>query len=154
MNEKLDRNEKKIEETLRSNVDVVKLEVKTVEENVAAKIELVQQQLNKQEADNTEIKKSLNEIMKRLERMTQQTSHEVQAEQKKKGIAEAVGGMEREPKVVIAGGGNEKEALNSVEMFSLTNGTWTPLRQMKECRQGAASFVHNNHIFVSGKPPL
>ena len=35
-------------------------------------------------------------------------------------------------------------------MFSLTNGTWTPLKQMKECRQGASSVVHNNHIFISG----
>ena len=121
MNEKLDRNEKKIE-------DVVKLEVKTVEENVAAKIELVQQQLNKQEesnrrleVDNTEMKKSLTEIMKQLERMTQQTSHGVIAEQIKKGIAEAVGGMEREPKVVIAAGTSEKGQLNSVAKFSLTN---------------------------------
>ena len=148
MNEKLDRNEKKIEA-------IVKVEVKT--ENVVAKVELVQQQLNKQEesnrrleADNTEIKKSLNEILKQLERMTGQTSHEVQAEQMKKGIAEAVGGMEREPKIVIAGGGNEKGVLNSVEIFSLTNGTWTPLKQMKECREGASSVVHNNHIFISG----
>ena len=88
--------------------------------------------------------------MKQLERMTQQTSHEVQAEQMKKGIAEAVGEMGREPKVVITGGRNEKGILNSVEMFSLTSGTWTPLKQMKECRQEASSVVHNDHIFVSG----
>ena len=148
MDKKLDRNEK----TLSS-----KVEVKEVEKNVVAKVEIVQQQLNKQEesnrqlrADNAEIKKSLNEIMKRLERMTQQTSHEIHAERMKKRIAEAVGGTEREPKVVIAGGGNKKGALNSVEMFSLTNGTWTPLKQMKVCRQEASSVVHNNHIFISG----
>ena len=155
LNEKFDRNHKANEkqiETLSS-----KEEVKAVEENVVAKVELVQQQLNKQEesnrrleADITEIKKSLNEIMKQLERMTRQTPREVQAEQKRKGIAEAVGGMKREPKVVVAGGGNEKGVLNSVEMFSLTNGTWTPLKQMKECRQGASSVVYHDHIFVSG----
>ena len=157
MNEKLDRNEKKIEETLRSNVDVVKVEVKTVEENVAAKVELVQQKLDKQEessrrleADNTEMKKSLNEIMKQLERMTQQTSHEVQAEEMKKGIAEVAAEMEREPKVVIVGGRSEKAALDSVEMFSLTNGTWTQLKDMKVCRVGASSVVQNDHIFISG----
>ena len=149
MNEKLDRNEKTIEG--------VKVEVKVVVENVEAKVEMVQQQLNKQEesnrrleTDNTEMKKSLNEIMKQLERITQQTSHEVPAEQMKKGIAEAVSGMEREPKIVTVGGRNEKGILNSVEMFSLTNGTWTPLKQMKECRRGASSFVHKNHIFVNG----
>ena len=111
MNDKLDRNEKKIEETLRSKVENVKVEV-------IAKVELVQQQLNKQKEsnrrhkeDNTEIKKSLNEIMKQLERIAQQTSHEVQAEETKKGIAEAVGGMERVTKVVIAGAVNEKSEL-------------------------------------------
>ena len=149
MNEKLDRNEKKIEG--------VKVEVKAVVENVNAKVELVQQQLNKQEesnsrleADNTEMKKSLNEIMKQLERMTQQTPHDVQAEQMKKRIAEAVGGMERDLKVVIVGGRSEKGVLNSVEMFSLTNRTWTPLKQMSKRRRGASSVVYNNHIFVSG----
>ena len=148
MDKKLDRNEK----TLSS-----KVEVKAVEENVVAKVELVQQQLNKQEESNRQLRadivqmtKSLNEIMKQLERMAQQTSHEVKAEQTKKGIAEAVGGIKREPKVVIAGGKNEKGELNSVETFNLTNGIWTPLKQMKECRRGASSFVHNNHIFVSG----
>ena len=160
MNEKFDRNQKANEkqiETLNSKMENVKVEVKAVEENVVAKVELVQQQLNKQEesnrrheADNTEIKKSLNEIMKQLERMTQQTSHRVQSEEMKKGIAEAAGGMEKDPKVVIAGGTNDKGELNSVEMFSLTNGTWTQLKQMKECREAGSSAVYNNHIFISG----
>ena len=149
MDEKLDRNEKTLSAT--------KVEVKAVEENVVAKVELVQQQLNKQEesnrqlrADNADMKKTLNEIMKQLERMTQQIMHEAQAEKMKKGIAEAVTGMERKPKVVIAGGWSEEGYLNSVEMFSLTNGTWTPLKEMKECRQGASAVVYNDHIFVTG----
>ena len=149
MDEKLDKNEKTLSAT--------KVEVKAVEENVVAKVQLVQQQLNKQEesnrqvrADNADMKKTLNEIMKQLERMTQQIMHEAQAEKMKKGIAEAVSGMEREPKVVIAGGRSEKGVLNSVEMFSLTNGTWAPLKQMKECRRGASAVVYNDHIFVTG----
>ena len=157
MNEMFDKNQKAQIETLNSKVENVKVEVKAVEENAIAKVELVQQQLDKQEesnrqlrADIVEIKKSLNEIMKQLERMTQRTSHEVQAEQMKKGIAEAVGEMEREPKVVIAGGRNKKGALNSVKMFSFTSGTWTPLKQMKVCRQEGSLVVYNDHIFASG----
>ena len=149
MDEKLDRNEK--------TQSATKVEVKAVEENVVAKVELVQQQLIKQEesirqvrADNADMKKSLSTIVKQLERMTQQIMHEAQAKEMKKGIAEAVTGMEREPKVVIAGGRSEKGMLNSVEMFSLTNGTWTPLKQMKECRRGASAVVYNDHIFVTG----
>ena len=153
INVKLDRND----ENLTSKVENVKVEVKTVKEDVGAKVELIQQQLNKQEesnrqlkADNVEIKKSLNVIMEQLERMTQQTSHQVQAEKMKKGIAEASGGMERGPKVVVAGGRSKKWELNSVEMFSLTNGNWTQLKPMNESRVGASSVVHNDHIFVSG----
>ena len=155
MNEKLDRNQKANEKQVENLSS--KVEVKAVEENVLAKVELVQQQLDEHEESNRQLRaeivqttKGLNEIMKQLERMTQQTSHGVIAEQIKKGIAEAAGGIEREPKVVIAGGRNKKGALNSVEMFSLTNGTWTPLKQMKVRRQEASSVVHHNHIFVSG----
>ena len=143
MDEKLDRNEKNIETN-----------VKEVNENVVAKVELVQQQLNKQEEsnrqlreDNVEIKQSLNEIMKQLERMTKQTSHEDQAEQMKKGIAEG-GGTEREEKVIVAGGFDGKGRLNSVEMFNLATGTWTRLQPMREKCSEACSVVYNNQLFV------
>ena len=152
MNVKLDRNEKTMSDKLERN----ETNIKAVREDVVAKVELVQQQLNKQEesnrrleADNVEIKKSLIEIMKQLARMTQQTSHEVQAEEMKKGIAEG-GGIEREEKVVVAGGCNDKGSLNSVEMFSLATGTWTRLQPMRECRYGASSVIYNNQLFVTG----
>ena len=121
------------------------------EKSTAAKIELIQRQLKNQEesnrrleADNLEVKRNLNGITKQLERMTQQTSHEVQAEQMKKDIAE--GGMDREPKVVVAGGWGK----NSVEMFCLRNNKWTLLEPMKECRHAASSIVYDNHIYVLG----
>ncbi len=149
MNEMLAKNEKNVLEKIATSA-------KAVEANVVAKVELVQEQLTKQEesnrrleADNVEMKKSLSEITKQLERMTQQASHEVQAEQLKKGIAEA-DGMDREPKVVVAGGVNHPRGLNSVEMFSLSTGTWTLLQPMKECREGASSVVYNNQLFVIG----
>ena len=123
--------------------------------NVTAKVEMVQEQLNKQgecisqlKADNAELKKSLNEITKQLERMAQQMLQGVHAEQMKKDIAE--GGMDREPMVVVAGGSNGKERLNSVEMFSLCNGKWTMLKPMKEGRYDASSVVYNDQVLVLG----
>ena len=82
--------------------------------------------------------------------MTQQASDEVQTEQEKmkKGIAEA-DGMNVEPKVVIAGSSNETN-LNSVEMFCLSKGTWTPLQPTRKGRDGASSVVYNNQLFVMG----
>ena len=149
IHKKLDGNEKSLSEKIETN--------RNATEDVAAKVQLVQAQLNKQEennrqlkADNVEIKKSLNEIMKQLERMTQHTSHEVQAEEMKKGIAEG-GGKDGEPKVVVAGGWNKKGELNSVEMFSLGNRTWTQLQPMRECRIGASSVVYNELFVIGGR---
>ena len=152
MNVKLDRNEKTMTDKLERNETNVKA--------VVAKVELVQEQLNKQlnkqeesnrqlRVDNVEIKKSLNTITKQLERMTKQKSHEVQAEEMKKGIAEG-GGTEREEKVIVAGGSDGKEESNSVEMFSLATGTWTRLQPMRKCRNGASSVIYNNQLFVTG----
>ena len=144
---KLERMEKQLEK--------IEMKGNSVELTVIAKVELVQEQLNKQEesnrrleADNVEMKKSLNEIAKQMERMTQQTSHEEQAEHMKKGVAEA-DGMGRELKVVVAGGCNGKR-LNSVEVFCLSTETWTPLQPMREGREGASSVIHNNQLFVTG----
>ena len=149
--ETLGKNEKVITDKLERN----EAKVNAVEKNVIAKVELVRQQLDKQEesnrrlkADNIEMKKSLNEIMRQLERMTQQTSHEVQAEKMKKGIAEATDEMVRDPNVVVAGG--DRNNSNSVEMFSLATGIWTQLQPMREQRTGASSVVYDNQLFVIG----
>ena len=152
MDEKSGKNKKIISDKLERNAT----NVKAVEENVVAKFELVQEQLNKQEesnrqlrADNIEIKRSLNEIMKQLERMTQPTSHEVQAEEMKKEFAEG-GEEDREPMVIVAGGWRPARQVNSVEMFNLATRTWTLLQPMRENREGPSSVVYNNQVFVIG----
>ena len=156
LDQKLTEVRETLHKTIADKLERNETSVKAVTGDVFAKVELVQQQLNKQEesnrqlkADNVEIKQSLNEIMKQLERMTQQTSHEVQAEEMKKGIAEG-GGMEREEKVIVAGGHDGTDMLDSVEMFSLATGTWTRLRPMREGCSGASSVVWNNELFVIG----
>ena len=152
MNEKSGKNKKIISDKL----ERIATNVKAVEKNVVSKFELVQEQLNKQEesncqlrADNVEMKKSLNEIMKQLERMTQPTSHEVQAEEMKKEIAEG-GEEDREPMVIVAGGWGPGGQVNSVEMFNLATRTWTQLQPMRENREGPSSVVYNNQVFMIG----
>ena len=135
MNEKLDKTEKNL---------------KAVVENVVEKAGLVQQQLNKQEESISLLeagtKKSLNEITTLLKTVILQTAS---AEDGKKGIAEA-DEVDGEPKVIIAGGENEKGELNSVEMFSLSTRTWTPLQPMRESRVGASSVIYNDDFIVCG----
>ena len=151
INEKLDKNEKDQKSVLEN--------VKQVKE----KLDKQEESNRQQRADNAEIKKSLNEIMTRLqlERIPEPTSNEVQAEEISTGVAEEIstGVAEEistgvaedregdgETKVVIAGGKN----VNFVEMFSLETKTWTPLQLMNERRSGASSVVYNNQIVVTG----
>ena len=106
--EKMDKNEQRI-----------KMSVKAVEENVVANGKLVQVQLP---VDNLETKKYLNKLKQQLENLTQQASHQFSAAQERenKEMAEA-DRMDKEPKIVVAGGWNGKICLNSVGMFSLSN---------------------------------
>ena len=70
MNEKMDRNEKKLSET------VEKIETnQKVLENVVLNVQLIRQQLNREgKSDEREIHKTLKEITKQLEGIIQQTS--------------------------------------------------------------------------------
>ena len=144
--EKLDGSEKTVE----INAKAIELNVKTVEQNVIAKVNLVHDQLNEFKIENRDTKKCLNKITQQLESLTQQASRRLSpaAEREKKEIAEA-DIVDREQKVVVAGGWNG-ESLNSVEMFSLSNGVWKPLQRKKEARSVPSSFVHNKKIYVSG----
>ena len=143
MDEKLEKNVKELAERAEANGEMV--------EDVMAKVGIVQDQLEKQEESSrrleTEVKKCFNEITK-LGKVVQ-TSSEVKAEQMRKGIAEA-GGIEREPRVVIAGGDNKSGYLNSVEMFKLSAAAWTPLQPLREDRSAPSSFIYDNHWFVIG----
>ena len=140
MDEKLERNKKELVERIEENR-------KTVKENVIAKAE---EQLNKQEesnrkleGDNAEMKQSLNEITKQLGKI-------IQAEQMRKGIAEA-NEIVRERKVVVTAGGTGNGRLKSVEMFSLEEKAWKPLQEMKEYRSGSSMVVHDSQkLLVSG----
>ena len=156
--QKLETRMDKVQENVKAEVGNVAAEVGNVAAevgNVAAKFEMVQGQLNKQgecinqlKADNAELKKSLNEMTKQLERIAQQMLQGVHAEQMKKDIAE--GGMDRDPMVVVAGGWNSKGCLNSVEMFGLCNGKWTMLKPMKEEHCDASSVVYDQVMVLGG----
>ena len=139
---KLERNKKYSEKV----VENIKRSDAKVQDHVTKQ----EKSISRLEADSVEMKKSLIEISKQLERILGQTSRNNFSEQAKKRIAES-GVMDREPKVIIAGGANGPLGiLKSVEMFSLANETWTLLQPMRECRSGASSVVYNGQLFVSG----
>jgi hypothetical protein len=152
--EKLDRNGKMVAEKLDETETRAGIIFQKVGENVIAKIELVQEQLHKVKAENLETKECLNEmkLLQELESLiTPQTSHQVAATQaqQEKGTAEA-DEMSREPKILVAGGRDGEFSLNSVQLFSPSDGTWRRLQSMEEARFVPSSFIHDNRIFVCG----
>ena len=48
--------------------------------------------------------------------------------------------------IIVAGGAGT----DSVEMFNWRQKTWSPLRSMPNTREGATSFVYNNHVTIAG----
>ncbi|CAB4016020.1 E3 ubiquitin- ligase NRDP1 [Paramuricea clavata] len=87
-------------------------------------------------AGNEEMKCDLKEMAKQLERISMQLQHG--------------GGMNTKSKVVVAGGSNVDEVLDSVEMFDLSKQAWTLLQPMNRCRSTASAVVYNNQMIVSG----
>ena len=125
------------------------MNMKVMEENLVAKVDLLQEQLEQLEVDNhhiqVEMKKSLKQVTEQLEKMT----HEVKDEHTENMIAEA-DGIGEELKVVVAGGENIGVEINSVEVFSLSTQLWTQLQQMRKCRGGLCSVVFNNQVILVG----
>ena len=71
-------------------------------------------------------------------------------EEQKREISD-VDEMDREPKVVIAGGvSDEDRILSSVKMFNPLHGIWAPLHPMNECRCDSSSIAYQNHFIVMG----
>ena len=48
--------------------------------------------------------------------------------------------------IIVAGG----SGTDSVEMFNWRQRTWSPLQSLPKKRNGATSFVHNNHVTIAG----
>jgi WD40 repeat protein len=48
--------------------------------------------------------------------------------------------------IIVAGGWGTK----TVKMFNWRQGTWSPLQSIQKYREGATSFVFNNHVTIAG----
>ena len=136
---KLDRNGNIIFDQLKRYEEKFK-SVEAMVENVATKVELAQEQHNKQG------EKLVTEITRQLEKITKHISGEQQTTKRIRGTD----GIDEEPKLVVAGGGHGCMVHSSVEMFCLATKTWTRLQPMRDYRDGASSVVYNNQLFVAG----
>ena len=139
LNEKLAKNEKKMQE------------FETRSKALVAKLNQQEEKNRLLEANNVRMNKCLKEITEQLQENTpqnEQTSSNVLVDEMK-GIAEA-DCTDEGPKLVVAGGLGVQKEKKSIEMFDFSNKTWTPLQPMTNNHHGASSFVYNNELFIVG----
>jgi hypothetical protein len=130
------------------NTDMKRENMNTKIANLQANVEA------KFEAMNNEVKgmkMSLNEVKDGFDHLKEAVLEKIESkERKQKEITRDVcgtasGGRENQH-IFVAGGGGR----NSVELFNCRQRLWSLLKPMPENRNGASSFVYDNHVTVAG----
>jgi hypothetical protein len=138
-----------------SNIRMEMAAAKTKLDNTDTKIANLQANVEaKFEAMNNEVKgmkMSLNEVKDGFDHLKEAVLEKIESkERKQKEITRDVcgtasGGRENQH-IFVAGGGGR----NSVELFNCRQRLWSLLKPMPENRNGASSFVYDNHVTVAG----
>jgi myosin heavy subunit len=130
MNEKFDKNEKRLSEAL-----------ERIEKN-GDTVENVLRESKKRDGDIREIKKSLNEITKLLERMTRQTSHKVEGDNH---LSQCLDGIEIKEESQDS---QESQGIQEPASKSLSVETaWTCSSEPLGCTQGK-DISESNELFL------
>ena len=137
---------------IRKEVNEVKVHLKTATEKLEHLEMKVDYKMEEMKVDVATVKDKLDCLDTNMEEnrnMFERLTTDIQKTQEQ--IMKLVSGTENDtnnikPSVVVAGG----SALCTLEMFDLSKRTWLPLPPMKECRNGATSFIYQNQLTVAG----
>ena len=106
--------------------------------------------------DNAKLQKQVDELSEKMSRMCEmQTEVMMKVTQmmtEVKQLKQMIPGQQLVRKsIIIAGGKNKNEnAINSVEIFSWENKTWTLLNPMSTCRSRASAVTYQGEVIISG----
>ena len=107
--------------------------------------------------DNAKLQKQVDELSEKMSRMCEmQTEVMMKVTQmmtEVKQLKHMIPGQQLVRKSIIIAGGQEShhnKALNSVEIFSWENKTWTLLSPMSECRSEASAVTYQGEVIISG----
>ena len=136
---------------LNKQVDILSKKITEENTNLQKQVDI----LNKQAEDhNTKRQRQVDELSEKMNKMcemqtdimmkvTQMTTEVTQ-------LKEMIPGQQLiKRNIIIAGGKNEK-TINSVEIFSWTEKTWTLLKPMSKCHSRATAVTYKGEVIISG----
>jgi hypothetical protein len=111
----------------------------------------LQKQINDQ---NTKLQKQVDDLSEKMSRMCEmQTEVMMKVTQmmtEVKQLKATEPGQQLVRKSIIIAGGKNKNAINSVEIFSWEHKTWTLLNPMSTCRTRVSAVTYQGEVIISG----
>ena len=126
----------------------LKKEVKDINEKM-------NQDNDKMTQDNAKLQKQVDELSEKMSRMCEMQTEVLmkvtQMMTEVKQLKEMSPGQQLVRRsIIIAGGYNGKALINSVEIFSWPQKTWTLLNPMSTCRSRASAVTYQGEVMISG----
>ena len=136
---------------IRKEVDEVKVNLNEVKMNLMEQT----QKLDEMKTNMMAMSANLDKMEDIKQKVDQLAAPPANIEKIKEDLMRKVEGIDNDtsqikPSVVVAGGRGRSGNLRSVELFNWSTKTWSPLQHMKECREGASSFVYEDQLTVAG----
>ncbi|CAB4040109.1 RING finger 151-like [Paramuricea clavata] len=116
--------------------------------NLHAKVEAKFEAMNN---EVREVKISLNEVKDGFDHLKETVLEKIESKERKqeeitRDVSGTASGGRENQHIFVAGGFGR----NSVEIFNYRQRLWSLLKPMPESRNGASSFLYNNHVTVAG----
>ncbi|CAB4035266.1 Influenza virus NS1A-binding [Paramuricea clavata] len=103
--------------------------------------------------DNAKLQKQVDELSEKMSRMCEMQIEVMmkvtQMMTEVKQLKQMIPGQQLVRKSIIIAGGENKNSINSVEIFSWENKTWTLLNPMSTCRSRASAVTYQGEVIIS-----
>ncbi len=127
--------------TVATNVDNIETQLANLERKMERNTADMEGKLEAVNREMTGLKTALIESFDEMKHVL------VEIEDKEENARQVTNTPSGDRENIIVAGGVETE---SVEMFNWRQRTWSPLQPMPTTREGATSFVYNNHVAIAG----
>jgi phage host-nuclease inhibitor protein Gam len=153
-------NQKMTEENTKMQKQVDDLSKKVTEENTKMQKQ-VDDLSKKVSEENTQIQKQVDNLSKQVDDLSEKMNKvcEMQTDvmmkvtqmmTEVKQLREMIPSQQLSRRSIIIAGGEKSKAINSVEMFSWPERTWTLLKPMSRCRSRASAVTYKGEVITAG----
>ena len=127
-----------------TKLETMNTKVANLQANVEARFEAVNNEVRGMRMSLNEMKDGFDHLKEAI--LEKIESKDRNQEESTRDVSGAVSGGRENQHIFFAGG----ERRNSVEIFNYPQRLWSLLKPMPKKREGASSFVYNNHVTLAG----